>query len=132
MRIVGSIVFTEEDAKSLSGRSSLMLPPLAWSDHARRRVRAGDLFWVREPFVEYEDKRCPWQNDIAYGNPATAVRPEWFKKHSPDKVRYYPAVKMARAQSRYTLEVIAITDERSLHCWIHHEQISRHVAKAAA
>lgn len=85
----------------------------------------GDLLWVKEDFVVITSRKA-WAHAAHWVFPG----PRASMRHIPEKYRstdylrnLRSAVRLERADSRATLEVLRVNPDRSLHCRVHMQQV---------
>lgn len=123
MSVIGKAIFDARSAAALAGMTSIFLPAPRALIHWGKVAAPGNLLWVAEPMVEFSDKKRPFNNEMVFGDPGTANKPEVFK-HRLTHVVVIPAGSMVKRRSRRTLKIIAITQAGDLDCQVMHANVA--------
>ncbi|HEY8947991.1 MAG TPA: hypothetical protein VIM56_03805 [Rhizomicrobium sp.] len=115
-RFVHTTELCASDAAAIaSERQTIVALPLYQPYYGRSepakygKAQPGDLFWIREPYVVYSDRRGPRAS--VFGDLHTARPPEGLSRDiHTGRTKFYTAESMKRFQSRLTLEVLHVRE----------------------
>ena len=129
MRLIGRVLLTKEQVDRIG--DVIVLARDQWKAHVRAKPREGDILWAQERHVVFQDKKREHWREVVPGDPTTAKRPDYLKNREL-KLKFNDGSKMARTESRFTLEVIELSDLGNLRCAVHHENIHAFMQREAA
>lgn len=125
MMVLGSCALGILEQQSLADGASFELLRSRLLPKVLQRLRIGDLLWVQEPWFLYTSRQFGPQNiyEAVPGSPTQLKFPDRIKHiHQHLRVQSRPALKLARKDSRATLEVMGIS-EHSVRTLVHMRQV---------
>lgn len=122
MNVLGALVITAGQQRTLTDGSALDIPRASFRPKILREAMIGDLIWIKEPFVEIRSMQgCPKQiHEMVPGaSPLSTAIPDHVKPYL-HKCRMSPcqASGMCKSDSRATLEIMGIC-EHAIRCLVH-------------